>query len=271
MMITISYALTSPNIGSGCVTSVLRKSSVFSWTKPIVPAREISNCLRASSRLANLPLGRPPSGDTALRLRSVMRCQNNSSRLGAPAGRDRRAPRSNPSMNVSAPATCSAQSSTDQHPSAGQRRLCSSLTPAKLPRKSCRLSRSKARSLSLSAASVRIELGDGLMGSVKIARNAKSAKKSKLVIARNAKSAKKFKLVHLVINSQSLAMLAIMAISSHTSTGSSRTLPWGSNGQGLPSRCASNSLRHLSTIDMVGMAAASPSGQKVRPNMFCAR
>src|SRR5215472_18967378 len=54
-------------------------------------------------------------------------------------------------------------------------------------------------------------------------------------------------------------------------TGSSVILADGSNGHGRPSRWASNSLRHLSTIDMVGMAAASPSGQKVRPSMFCAR
>src|SRR5260221_2401534 len=49
------------------------------------------------------------------------------------------------------------------------------------------------------------------------------------------------------------------------------TLFRSSNGQGFPSRCASNSLLHLSTIDMVGMAAASPRGQNVRPSMFCAR
>src|SRR5579859_6705264 len=50
-------------------------------------------------------------------------------------------------------------------------------------------------------------------------------------------------------------------------TGSSVSLAAGSNGHGRPSRCASNSLRHLSTMDMVGMAAASPNGQKVRPSM----
>src|SRR6476646_11994053 len=54
-------------------------------------------------------------------------------------------------------------------------------------------------------------------------------------------------------------------------TGSSVIFAAGSNGQGRPSKCISNSLRHLSTIDIVGMAAASPSGQKVRPSMFCAR
>src|SRR6266481_542768 len=57
----------------------------------------------------------------------------------------------------------------------------------------------------------------------------------------------------------------------YAKTGSSLTFPAGSKGHGRPSRCASNSLRHLSTIDMVGIAAASPSGQNVLPSMFCDR
>ena len=39
-------------------------------------------------------------------------------------------------------------------------------------------------------------------------------------------------------------------------------------GTGLPFRCASKSSREFSTIEMVGIAAASPSAQNVRPSMF---
>src|SRR5208337_5029876 len=44
-----------------------------------------------------------------------------------------------------------------------------------------------------------------------------------------------------------------------------------SNGHGLPSRWSSNSLRYFCTYEMIGIAAASPSGQNVRPSMFSAR
>src|SRR5271157_5933804 len=53
----------------------------------------------------------------------------------------------------------------------------------------------------------------------------------------------------------------------HTSAGSA-TFP---NGHGLPSRWSSNSLRYFCTYEMIGIAAASPSGQNVRPSMFSAR
>ena len=43
------------------------------------------------------------------------------------------------------------------------------------------------------------------------------------------------------------------------------------NGQGLPFRCSSNSLRNFFTNAIVGMAAASPNGQNVRPSIFSAR
>ncbi len=43
------------------------------------------------------------------------------------------------------------------------------------------------------------------------------------------------------------------------------------NGQGLPFRWSSNSLRNFFTKPSTGIAAASPSGQKVRPSMFSAR
>src|SRR5271165_5911120 len=44
-----------------------------------------------------------------------------------------------------------------------------------------------------------------------------------------------------------------------------------SNGHGLPSRWSSNSFRYFCMYEMIGMAAASPSGQNVRPSMFSAR
>src|ERR1700722_19498060 len=45
-----------------------------------------------------------------------------------------------------------------------------------------------------------------------------------------------------------------------------------SYGHGSPWRCASNSSRHFSTMERVGSAAASPSGQNVRPpSMFLER
>jgi hypothetical protein len=43
------------------------------------------------------------------------------------------------------------------------------------------------------------------------------------------------------------------------------------NGHLLPFRWSSNSLRNFFTKPIVGIAAASPSGQKVRPIMFSAR
>src|SRR5205807_7261627 len=45
-------------------------------------------------------------------------------------------------------------------------------------------------------------------------------------------------------------------------------LPACSKGQGLPLRWSSNSWRNFSTMEIVGSAAASPSGQNVRPSMF---
>ncbi len=39
----------------------------------------------------------------------------------------------------------------------------------------------------------------------------------------------------------------------------------------FPERCSSNSCRHFLTMLMVGIAAASPSGQNVLPSMFFAR
>ncbi len=44
-----------------------------------------------------------------------------------------------------------------------------------------------------------------------------------------------------------------------------------SNGHGLPSKWSSNSFLNFFTNAMVGIAAASPSGQKVFPSMFSAR
>src|SRR5580704_10619239 len=44
-----------------------------------------------------------------------------------------------------------------------------------------------------------------------------------------------------------------------------------SYGQGSPFRWATNSSSNFSTIEIVGSAAASPSGQNVRPSMFLAR
>src|SRR5580704_15850064 len=44
-----------------------------------------------------------------------------------------------------------------------------------------------------------------------------------------------------------------------------------SYGHGLPSKCASNSSRNFWIYEIIGIAAASPSGQKVRPNMLSAR
>ncbi len=47
--------------------------------------------------------------------------------------------------------------------------------------------------------------------------------------------------------------------------------PAFSYGHGLPSRCSSNSLRNFCTYEIIGIAAASPNGQNVRPSMFSAR
>jgi len=44
-----------------------------------------------------------------------------------------------------------------------------------------------------------------------------------------------------------------------------------SYGHGLPSKWSSNSLRNFFTNAIVGIAAASPSGQNVLPSMFSAR
>src|ERR1700722_16472233 len=55
----------------------------------------------------------------------------------------------------------------------------------------------------------------------------------------------------------------------YTRTGSSA--PAFSYGHGRPSKWASNSWRNFFTNAIVGIAAASPSGQNVRPSMFSAR
>jgi hypothetical protein len=59
----------------------------------------------------------------------------------------------------------------------------------------------------------------------------------------------------------------ITKLQNQTSIGS----PAFSNGQAFPSKCSSNSFRNFFTKAMVGIAAASPNGQNVFPNMFSDR